>query len=85
MRNLHNAIEGNYLVITKYKNYVMLVSEAAFIECTLALRHFHSLKNVLYHTKTSDWCLTSLFLKEDNSIGRNCKPSIANITKPHTI
>ena len=84
-KSLQYNIEGNNLAITKDRNYVTLLSEAEFVECTLATGDFCSLKNALYHARNSDLYLSSLFLRNDKLIERNCKLSITDFTKPQAI
>ena len=60
-KSLQYNIEGNNLAITKDRNYVTPLSEAEFVECTLAQGHFCSLKNALYHARNSDLCLSFQF------------------------
>ena len=84
-RSLQYNIEGNNLATTKDRNYLTLLSEAEFVECTLAQGHFCSLKKTLDHTTNSDLCVSSLFLRNDKLIEKNCKLSITNFTKPKAI
>ena len=72
--------EGDYLAITNDRNYAIIPSKSEFIECTLSSGHFCSLRNALYHTQFSGWCLTGLFLKKDKMIDSNCKMSVTNAT-----
>ena len=72
-KSLQYNTERDYLAITKDRNYVTLFSEAEFVECILAQGHFCTLKNAQYHARNSDLYLSSLFLRNDELIERNCK------------
>ena len=82
-KSLQCNIEGNDLAVTKDRNYITLLSEAEFVECTLTQGHFCSLMNALYHARNSDLCLSSLYLRNNKLIER--KLSITNFTKPQAI
>ena len=71
-KSLKYNLDGNYLAIT-------IPSESEFIECTYVSGHFCSLRNALYHTHNSGWCLTALFLKNDNMIDVHCKIYVTNV------
>ena len=77
-KSLSYQPEGSNLAITKDNNYVSILTEAAFIQCTLAQDHFCSLNTALYHIDYSNWCLVAIFLKENNRIA-------TNITGPQAI
>ena len=78
-------IEGNSIAISSDNNYATLPSDTEFIECTLASGHFCSLKSALYHMYTSKWCLTALYLKNDDLISQNCELHVSNVTSPEAI
>ena len=84
-KSLSYQLEGSNLAITKDNNYVSILTEAEFIQCTLAQGHFCSLNTVLYHIDYSNWCLVAMFLKENNRINKDCKLSVTNITGPQAI
>ena len=84
-KSLQYNLEGNYLAITKDGNYVIIPSEAEFVECTIAQGHFCNIRNALYHVTNSDWCLTALYLKKDTAIETKCKLSVSPITKPQAM
>ena len=46
-KSLQYNIERNFVAITQDRNYVTLLSEAEFIECTLAQGHFCSLEKAV--------------------------------------
>ena len=84
-KSLSYQLEGSNLAITKDNNYVSILTEAEFIQCTLAQGHFCSLNTALYHIDYSNWCLVAMFLKENNRINKDCKLSVTNITGPQAI
>ena len=84
-KSLSYQLEGSNLAITKDNNYVPILTEAEFIQCTLAQGHFCSLNTALYHIDYSNWCLVAMFLKENNRINKDCKLSVINITGPQAI
>ena len=84
-KSLSYILEGSNLAITKDNSYVTILTEAEFIQCTLAQSHFCSLNTALYHTDYSKWCLVAMFLKQDNRINKDCQLTITNITGPQAI
>ena len=78
-------IEGNSIAISTDNNYATLPSDTEFIECTLASGHFCSLKSALYHMQSSKWCLTALYLKDNDLIDQNCDLTVSNVTNPEAI
>ena len=84
-KSLSYQLEGSNLAITKDNNYVSILTEAEFIQYTLAQGHFCNLNTALYHIDYSNWCLVAMFLKENNRINKDCKLSVTNITGPQAI
>ena len=84
-KSLSYQLEGSNLAITKDNNYVSILIEAEFIQCTWAQGHFCNLNTALYHIDYSNWCLVAMFLKENNRINKDCKLSVTNITGPQAI
>ena len=78
-------IEGNSIAISSDKNYATIPTDTEFIECTLASGHFCSLKSALYHMHTSKWCLTALYLRNDELINQNCELNVSNVTSSEAI
>ena len=69
----------------RHNNYVSILREAEFIQCTLAQDHFCNLNTALYHIDYSNWCLVAMFLQENNRTNKDCKLSVTNITGPQAI
>ena len=84
-KSLSYQLEGSNLAITKDNSYVTILTEAEFIQCTLAQGHFCSLNTALYHIDYSKWCLSAMFLKHNDRINKYCPLSITNITGPQAI
>ena len=84
-KSLSYDLEGSNLAITKDNSYVTILTEAEFIQCTLAQGHFCSLNTALYHIDYSRWCLVAMFLKQNNRINKDCQLTITNITGPQAI
>ena len=84
-KSLSYQLEGSNLAITKDNNYVSILTEAGFIQCTLAQGHFCNLNTALYHIDYSTWCLVAMFLKENKRINKDCKLSVTNIIGPQAI
>ena len=84
-KSLSYQLEGSNLAITKDNIYVTILTEAEFIQCTLAQGHFCSLNTALYHIDYSKWCLSAMFLKHNDRINKYCPLSITNITGPQAI
>ena len=84
-KSLSYQLEGCNLAVTKDNNYVSILTEAEFIQCTLAQGHFCNLNTALYHIDYSNWCLVAMFLKENNRKNKDCKLSVTNITGPQAI
>ena len=78
-------IEGKSIAVSHDKRYATIPTDSEFIECTLASGHFCSLRSALYHMQTSKWCLTALFMKNDELINENCEMSVSDITSPEAI
>ena len=78
-------LEGSNLAITKDNSYITILTEAEFIQCTLAQGHFCSLNTALYLIDYSKWCLVAMFLKQDNRINKDCQLTVTNITGPQAI
>ena len=81
-KSLSYQPEGSNLDVTKDNGYVTILTEAEFIQCTLAQGHFCSLNTALYHIDYSKWCLATMFLKQNDRINKYCPLSITNITGP---
>ena len=84
-KSLSYILEGSNLAITKDNSYVTILTEAEFIQCTLAQGHFCSLNTALYHIDYSKWCLVTMFLKQDNMINKDCQLTVTNITGSQAI
>ena len=84
-KSLSYQLEGSNLAVTKDNSYVTILTEAEFIQCTLAQGHFCSLNTALYHIDYSKWCLAAMFLKQNDQINKYCPLSITNITGPQAI
>ena len=84
-KSLSYQLEGSNLAVTKDNSYVTILTEAEFIQCTLAQGHFCSLNTALYHIDYSKWCLSAMFLKHNDRINKYCPLSITNITGPQAI
>ena len=78
-------MEGSNLAVTKDNNYVTILSEAEFIQCTLAQGHFCSLNTALYHVHYSKLCLVAMFLKQNDTMNTDCQLAVTNITGPQAI
>ena len=63
-KSLKYNLEGPNLAVTKDNNDVTILSEAEFIQCTLAEGHFCSLNTALYHVDYSKLCLVAMFLNK---------------------
>ena len=84
-KSLSYNLEGSNLAVTKDNSYVTILTEAEFIQCTLAQGHFCSLNTTLYHIDYSKWCLVVMLLKQDNRINKDCQLTVTNITGPKAI
>ena len=84
-KSLSYQLEGSNLAITTDNNYVLILTEAEFIQCTLAQGHFCNLNTALYHIDYSNWCLVAMLLKENNKINKGYKLLVTNITGPQAI
>ena len=82
---LSYRLEGSNLAVSKDDSYVTILTEAEFIECTLAQGHFCSLNSALYHIDYSKWCLVAMFLKQDIRVNKDCQLSMTNISGPQAI
>ena len=82
---LSYSLEGSNLAVSKDDSYVTILTEAEFIECTLAQGHFCSLNSALYHIDYSKWCLVAMFLKQDIRVNKDCQLSVTNISGPQAI
>ena len=70
---LSYKLEGSNLAVSKDDSYVTILTEAEFIECTLAEGHFCGLNSALYHIDYSKWCLVPMFLKQDIRVTKDCQ------------
>ena len=84
-KSLSYQLEGSNLAVTKDNSYVTILTEAEFIQCTLAQGHFCSLNTALYHIDYSKWCFAAVFLKQNGQINEYCPLPITNITGPQAI
>ncbi len=75
-------LEGNNLAVTKDNKYVTVLTDAEFLQCTLANGHFCNLPSALYNIDYSGLCLAALYLKQNNRIEQNCHLTVSNITGP---
>ena len=78
-------LEGSNLAVTKDNSYVTILTEAEFIQCTLAQGHLCSLNTALYHIVYLKWCLAAMFLKQNDQKNEYCPLSITNIAGPQAI
>ena len=69
-KSLSCQLEGSNLAVTKDNSYVTILTEAEFIQCTLAQGHFCSLNTALYHIDCSKWYLAAMFLKQNDQINK---------------
>ena len=81
-KSLQYLLEGTNLAITKDKKHAAILSDMEFTKCTLADGHFCTLNTGLYHITTSQWCVTALFLKDNDKISNYCRLALYNITRP---
>ena len=79
-KSLACELEGSNLAITQDRNYVTILTESEFIQCTLAQGCFCSLNTALYHIDYSKWCLADMFLKDNDRIHKYCTLTMTNIT-----
>ena len=70
---LSYRLERSNLAVSKDDSYVTILTEAEFIECTLAQGHFCSLNSALYYIDYSNWCLVAMFLKQDIRVYKDCQ------------
>ena len=77
--------EGSNLAFTQDRNYVTILTESEFIQCTLAQGDFCSLNTALYHIDYSKWCLVAMFLKDNDRINKYCTLTMTNITGPQAM
>ena len=84
-KSIQYNFEGNSIAISSDRNYATIPTDSEFIECTLASGHFCNLRSALYYMQASKWCLTALFLKNDDLINANCEMSVSNVTQPEAI
>ena len=84
-KSLSYILEGSNLAITKDNSYVTILTEAEFIQCTLAQGHFCSLNTALHHIDYSKWSLVARLLKQENRINKDCQLTVDNITGPQAI
>ena len=61
-----------------------ILSDMEFFKCTLAHGHICALNTGLYHTDTSQWCVTALFFKDTDKISNHCRLTLHNFTGPRT-
>ena len=81
-KSLKYQLEGSNLVITKDNKYATVLSDAEFIRCTLAEGHFCNLNIGLYHVDTNQWCVTAMFIKDNDKISKYCRVVVNNTTDP---
>ena len=81
-KSLKYQLEGTNLAITEDNKYATALSDTKFIRCTLANGHFCNLNTVLNHVDTYQWCVTTMFFKDNDKISPYCKVAINNITGP---
>ena len=79
-KSLKYQLEGTILAITKDNKYATTLSNTEFIRYTLADRHFCNLNTGLYHVYTNQWCVTTMFFKDNDKISAFCRVAINNIT-----
>ena len=84
-KSLKYNLEGSNLAVTKDNNYMTILSEAEFIQCTLAQGHFCSLNTTPYHVDYSKLCLIAMFPKQNDRINKDCQLAVTNITGPQAI
>ena len=70
------------MAITKDNKYATTLSNTKFIRCTLADGHFCNLNTGLYHADTYQWCVTTIFFKDNDKISTYCRVAINNIIGP---
>ena len=81
-KSLKYQLEGINLAITKDNKYATILSDMEFIRCTLADGHFCDLNTGLYHIDTNQWCVTTMFFKDNDKISTYCRVAIHNINGP---
>ena len=81
-QSLAYELQGSNLAITQDRNYVTILTESEFIQCTLAQGHFCRLNTPLYHIDYSKWCLAAMFLKDNDRINKYCTLTMTNIYWP---
>ena len=69
-------------MITKDNKYAAILSDTGFVKCTFVDGHFCTLNTGLYHIDASQWCVTALFLKDNNKISDHCRLTLHNISGP---
>ena len=84
-KSLKYNLEGSNLAVTKDNNYVTILSEAEFTQCTLAQGHFCSLCTALYHVDYSKLCIVAMFFNQNDRINKECQLAVTNITGPLAI
>ena len=75
-KSLKYNLEGSNLAVTKDNNYVTILSEAEFLQCTLAQGHFCSLNTALYYVDYLKLCLVAMFLKQNDRINKDCQLAV---------
>ena len=81
-KSLQYLLEGTNLVITKDNKYAAILSDMEFAKYTLADGHFCTLNTGLKHVDTSQWCVTTLFFKDNDKVSDHCRLTLQNITGP---
>ena len=79
-KSIKYQLEGTNLAITKDNKYATILTDTDFIRCTLADKYFCSLNSGLYHVDTNQWCVTAMFIKDNDKISTYCSVAINNIT-----
>ena len=70
------------MAITKDNKYATTLSNTKFISCTLADGYFCNLNTGLYHADTYQWCVTTIFFKDNDKISTYCRVAINNTIGP---
>ena len=81
-KSLTYQLEGTNFAIAKYNKYATILPDMEFIRCTLADGHFCDLNTGLYHVDMNQWCVTAMFVQDNDKISTYCRVAIHNITGP---
>ena len=71
-KSLKYQLEGTNLAVTKDNKNATILTDTEFIRCILADRHFCHLNTGLYHVDTNQWCVTTMFFKDNDKISTYC-------------